>query len=135
MLPDPFTTEDGDVILRAGPDDSFRVHKAILSFTSSVFKDLFRTAQPDQPDGGQDGLLPTIPITDPPESIDLLLRFIYPGVTPTTIANPATFSTLLTIADKYGVAMVSPVVEKRLADQEVLEKDPFGVSPSRAVGV
>ena len=127
MLPDPFTTEDGNVILRVGPDDAFRVHKAILSFTSSVFKDLFQTAQPDQPDGGQEGHLPTIHITDPPESVDLLLRFIYPGAMTTTFTNPATFSTLLTIADKYGVPMVSPIVEERLADEEVLEKDPFGV--------
>ena len=126
MLPIPFTTEDGDVILRVGPDDTFRVHKAILSFTSSVFRDLFRTAQPDQPDGGQEDLLPTIPITDPPQSVDLLLRFIYPGVTP-TITNPATLSTLLTIADKYGVPMVPPIVEEMLADEEVLEKDPFAV--------
>jgi len=127
MLPDPFTTEDGDVILRVGPDDAFRVHKVVLSLVSSVFKDLFRTAQPDQPVDGQGDLLPTIPITDPPESVDLLLRFIYPGVTPPTITELAKLSALLTIADKYGVLMIFPAVKERLGDQEVLEKDPFGV--------
>ena len=123
MLPDPFTTEDGDVILRVGPDDTFRVHKLVLSLASSVFKDLFRTAQPDN---GQNGL-PTIPITDPPESVDLLLRFIYPGVVPPVVTDPATLSTLLTIADKYGVPTILPVVKERLVDDEILRTDPFGV--------
>ena len=126
MLQDPFTTEDGDVILRVGPDDTFRVHKLVLSLASAVFKDLFRTAQPDQLDRGQNGL-PTIPITDPPESVDLLLRFIYPGVVPPSITDPATLSALLTIADKYGVPTVFPVVKERLADEEALKNDPFGV--------
>jgi len=123
MLPDPFTTEDGDVILRVGPDDTFRVHKLVLSLASSVFKDLFRTAQPDRGENG----LPTIPITDPPESVDLLLRFIYPGVAPPLITDPATLSNLLIIADKYGVPTILPAVKERLADEEVLKKDPFGV--------
>jgi len=126
MLPDPFTTEDGDVVLRAGPDDTFRVHKIVLSLASPVFKDLFRTAQPDQPDGGENSL-PTIPITDPPESVDFLLRFIYPGVPLPTTTDPVTLSTLLTIADKYGVSTIPPVVKERLADEKTLEKDPFGV--------
>jgi len=126
MLPDPFTTEDGDAILRVAPDDIFRVHKIVLSLASPVFKDLFQTAQPDQPDRGQNGL-PTIPITDPPESVDLLLRFIYPGVVPPIITDPIKLSALLTIADKYGVQMILPIVEERLDDEVVLEEDPFGV--------
>ena len=124
MLPNPFTTEDGDVILHVAPDDSFRVHKVVLSLLSPVFKDLFHTAQPDD---GQGGLLPTIPIADPPESVDLLLRFIYPGFAPPTITDPVTLSALLTIADKYGVQTVFPAVKERLANEEVLGKDPFGV--------
>ena len=127
MLPDPFTTEDGDVILRAGSDDTFRVHKIVLSLASPVFKDLFQTAQPDQADAGQEGLLPTIPITDPPESVDLLLRFIYPGVVPPTITDLTVLLALLTIADKYAVQTIPPIVKERLADKEVLKKDPFGV--------
>jgi len=123
MLPDPFTTEDGDVILRVGPDGTFRVHKLVLSLASAVFEGLFRAAQPDHSQGG----LPTIPITDPPESVDLLLRFVYPGVVPPTITDTAALSALLTIADKYGVPAISPVVKERLADEEVLEGDPFGV--------
>ena len=32
MLPDPFATEDGDVILRVGPDETFRVHKLVYNY-------------------------------------------------------------------------------------------------------
>ena len=127
MLPDPFTTEDGDVILRVGPDHTFRVHKLVLSLASPIFKDLFRNARPDKLDGGQEGPTPAVPVTDSPESVDLLLRFIYPGVVPPTIADPTVLSALLTIADKYGVQTISPIVKERLAGGGVLEKDPFGV--------
>ena len=127
MLPDPFTTEDGDVVLRVGPDDTFRVHKLVLSLASPVFNDLFQSAQPDTPDEGREGTPPTLSLTDAPEAVDLLLRFIYPGVVPPTITNLAVLSALLTIADKYNVSMVPPVVKERLAAKEMLEKDPLGV--------
>jgi len=122
-----FTTDGGDVILRAGSESSskhdFCVHKVVLSLTSPVFKDLFRTAQPDE---GQ-GLLPVVPVTDPPESVDLLLRFIYPGLVPPATTDLSALSTLLTIADKYAIATVSLIVKQRLATGELLTKDPFGV--------
>ncbi|KAF9649414.1 hypothetical protein BDM02DRAFT_3128376 [Thelephora ganbajun] len=128
MLPDSFTTGDGDVILRAGPVSGirhdFRVHKLVLSLASRVFKDLFQAAQPDD---SQKDLLPVVTITDPPESVDLLLRFIYPGLVPPTITDLPVLSALLTIADKYDVPTISPVVKRWLADKEILGNDPFGV--------
>ena len=126
MLPDPFTTEDGDVILRADTGDSFRVHKVVLSLASPLFKQIFRAPPLHQPDHGQGGL-PIFRITHPPEIVDLLLRFIYPGVVPPTITDPATLRSLLAIAASYGVPTVLPVVKEWLADEETLEVDPFGV--------
>ena len=35
-------------------------------------------------------------------------------------------SALLTIADKYGIQTISPIVKERLADEEVLKEDAFG---------
>ena len=128
MLPDPFTTDDGDVILRAGPEPGskhdFRVHKNVLSLLSPVFKGLFQVAQPDS---GRGEPLPIVPITDIPETVDLLLRFIYPGHVPPIVSDPPTLSTLMTIADKYGIQTVSHAVKEGLADEKILEKDPFGV--------
>lgn len=126
--PSLFTTQDGDVILRAGSESpqehDFRVHRVVLSLASRVFKDLFTTAQPD---AGQEDTLPVVTITDSPESIDLLLRFIYPGSIPPIITDLARLSTLLTIADKYDVPSILPIAKGRLGDKEVLENDPFGV--------
>ncbi|KAF9649412.1 hypothetical protein BDM02DRAFT_3113808 [Thelephora ganbajun] len=122
-----FTAHDGDIILRTslGPDlqQDFQVHKLILSLASPVFKDLFQVAQPD---GGQGGL-PIITITDSTESVDLLLRFIYPGLVPPTITDLSVLSALLAIADKYAVTTVSLILKQRLATEDLLEKDPFGV--------
>jgi len=124
----PFTTEDGDVILRAGqePDlkHNFRVHRLVLSLASPVFKDLFQTTQPDN---GQEGPIPTIHITDPPKSVDLLLRSIYPRVAPPTITDLSVLLGLLTIGDKYAVPTACLSLKERLAAAELLEKDPFGV--------
>ena len=128
MLPDPFTTRDGDVIIRASsnPDikHDFRVHKVVLSLASRVFKDLFQTAQPDS---GQEDPLPVISVTDSPNAMNLLLGFIYPGFVPPTITDLATLATLLTIADKYDIPTIPPIVRGRLADKGVLKGDPFGV--------
>ena len=128
MLSDPFTTQDGDVILRAGPEPGskhdFRVHKVVLSLASHVFKDLFLTAQPD---GSQADPLPVVAITDSPESVDLFLRFIYPGVVPPANPNLANLVALLTIADKYDVQTIPPAVKGLLANEEVQMDDPFGV--------
>jgi len=127
MLPDPFTTDDGDVILRAGPDPGlahdFRVHKLVLSLVSPVFKGLFQVAQPD---GGREDPLPVVPITDSPENVDLLLRFVYPGRVPPIITDLPVLSALITIADKYAVRTVVHIVKEKLVDEKVLEKDPFG---------
>ena len=128
MLSEPFTTQDGDVILRAGsdpdPKHDFRAHKVVLSLASRVFKNLFLTAQPDDSQGD---LLPVITMTDSPESVDLFLRFIYPGFLPPTNIDPAKLSALLTIADKYDIPTISSIIKRRLADEEILTKDPFGV--------
>ena len=128
MLSNPFTTQDGDVILRAGPEpDSkhdFRVHKVVLSLVSHVFKDLFLTARPD---GGDGDPLPIVDITDPPENVDLLLRFVYPGLVLPTSTEPAKLSALLTIADKYDIRKIPLDVKRIFAGEEALKIDPFGV--------
>ena len=114
-----FTTDDGDVILRAGPLDpgtkhDFCVHKLILSLASPVFKDMFAFPQPpDQTLGGQHQL-PVIDIPDPPEVLDKTLRFIYPGVEPPKITEPQTLTALLSMADKYNIASIYPPLREIL---------------------
>ena len=111
MLSTFFATDDGDIVLRAGPQpDSkcdFRVHKLILSLASPVFKDMFAFPQrSDQP--------PIVEVTDPPEVLDKLLRLIYPGVEPPTIDDLPTLTALLAAADKYNITSVYPILKNAL---------------------
>jgi len=112
-----FTTYDGDIVLRAGPEpDSkhyFRVHKLVLSLASPVFNDMFTFPQPlNQTSNGQQ--LPIVDLLDPPEVIDAILRHIYPGVEPPKIADIPTLTALLSAADKYNITSVYPVLKDAL---------------------
>ena len=123
------TTVDGDIILRAGPEpDSkhdFRVHKFILSLASSVFKDMFTLPQP--PDQNQnEGLdIPIIDVPDSPEILNMILRFIYPGVEPPEIANVSTLAALFSAADKYNILSIYPVLKESM--KMFLPRDSFMV--------
>jgi hypothetical protein len=113
-----FTTDDGDIILRAGsvPNSKhdFRVHKFILSLTSPVFKDMFALPQPlDQTLDEQHGL-PVVDVPEPPEALDIILRSIYPGVEPPKITLPSTLTALLFTADKYNISSVYPTLSGSL---------------------
>ena len=121
-----FTTSDGDVILRAGPESDskhdFRVHKFILSLASSVFKDMFTFPQPPDQNRSEEHQLPIIDIPDPPAVLDTILRLIYPGVEPPKIADLPTLSALLSAADKYNIVSIYPVFRDAL---KTLPDSPF----------
>ena len=124
-----FTTEDGDVILRAGQDPSskhdFRVHKFILSLASSVFKDMFTFPQP--PGQNQIGQcdIPIIDIPDSPQTLDTILRFIYPGVELPKFTDLSTLSDLLAVTDKYNIVSMRPVLRDGLSS--FIETQPSSV--------
>ena len=109
-----FTTDDGDIILRAGPEaDSkhdFRVHKVILSLASPVFKDMFTFPQPPDQTSNEHHQLPIVDVLDPPKDLDMILRFVYPGIEPPNIVEPQTLTTLLSMADKYNIASIYPAL-------------------------
>jgi len=121
-----FTTTDGDIILRAGPDSDskhdFRVHKFILSLASPVFKDMFAFPQP--PDQTiNEHQLPVVDVLDPPEVLDTILRFIYPGVEPPEITKLSTLTALLSTADKYNITSIYSALRAVL--KVLLPGDPF----------
>jgi len=126
MSPTLFTTADGDVILRAGPDpDSkhdFRVHKFILSLASPVFKDMFAFPQPPG-QASNEPQLPVVDVPDPPEVLDTILRFVYPGVEPPKITKLSTLHALLSTADKYNIASICPALREIL--KVLLPDDPL----------
>ena len=121
-----FTTNDGDTILRAGPEpDSkheFRVHKFILSLASSVFKDMFAFPQPPNRNRSKVRQLPIVDIPDLPSILDTILRLIYPGVEPPKIPDLPTLSAVLSAADKYNITSIYPVLRSTL---KTLHGEPF----------
>jgi hypothetical protein len=113
-----FTTDDGDIILRAGPEPGsthdFRVHKLILSLASPVFKDMFAFPQPPDQTQNERPHIPIVCITDPPQVLDAILRFIYPGVDLPKFTDLSTLPPLLSAADKYDIASMRPVLRDAL---------------------
>ena len=114
-----FTTGDGDVILRAGqepgPKHDFRVHKLILCLASSVFKDMFAFPQPSDQNPVAQSDIPIIDVPDSPQTLDTILRFIYPGVEPPKFTDLSALSDLLAATDKYNIASMRPVLREALS--------------------
>jgi len=98
-----FNWPDGDVILRATNGTErrdFRVHKLFLSFSSPVFKDMFKIPQPSS--AAADGV-DVVDVTDPPRALELILRFIYPSASSPAIDDLTLLSEALVLADKYEI--------------------------------
>ena len=98
-----FNWPDVDVILRAthgAESRDFRVHKSFLSFSSPVFKDMFKIPQPSS--ASSDGV-DVVDVTDPPRALELVLRFIYPSDGSPVIVDLSLLSEVWVIADKYDI--------------------------------
>ena len=126
---DFFTTDDGDIVLRAGqgsyPVHDFRVHKFILSLVSPVFKDMFASPQPPDQNHNEQPDTSIIDISEPPYILDTILRLIYPGVELPKIPNVSTLNALLSMADKYNITSLYPVLRQSL--KTFLPGNPFRV--------
>ena len=113
-----FTTEDGDIILHAksdfDPKHDFRVHKLILSLASPVFKDMFAFPQPPDQTFNGSHQLPVIDVQEPPEVLDDILRFVYPGVEPPKINDLPKLTVMLSMADKYNITSIYPPLREKL---------------------
>lgn len=74
-------TSNGDVILKSSDGVQFLVHKVILSLASPFFRDMFSLPQTGNPSDCP-GDVPIIPFSEPSETLDTLLRSIYPDEDP-----------------------------------------------------
>jgi len=116
-----FNWPDGDVLLRAthGTESrDFRVHKAFLSFSSPVFKDMFRLPQPSSATSKD---IDVIDVTDPPRAWELVLRFVYPSLTSPVIDNLTTLSEALAAADKYDIEVARSRLRTSFKEFAVVE--------------
>ncbi|GJE95529.1 hypothetical protein PsYK624_117140 [Phanerochaete sordida] len=92
--------DEGDVVLRSSDGVDFRVHRNILALASPFFKSMFSLYQPSG--AHVEGGIPVIPVAEPGNVVDHLLRFCYPVRNP-TIADIATLGSVLQAAIKYDM--------------------------------
>ena len=120
-----FDAEDADFVLVTRSSDQckeFRVHKCILSIASPVFRGMFLVPQPL--DSTQK--LPRIELPETTETIDLLLRYIYPIPSP-KIEDFVTLTNVLASADKYGAEGVTSRLRTVLVSRLFLDLNPLRV--------
>ena len=113
-----FNWSDADVTLRCTHDTEsrdFRVHKLFLSFASPVFRDMFEVTQPSSPASN------IVNLGDPPQALELILRFIYPSSGPPAINDLTIVSQALSLADKYDIEVARSRLRSSLVDLAATE--------------
>jgi len=116
-----FTTNDGDMILRAAKHD-FRVHERILSRASPIFRDMIAIPlPPDYPP--EENQLPVIEVLDPPEVMDGILRFIYSEGELPEATELSMLATFLSAVIAYRVESICPTLREAL--KAFLPRDSF----------
>lgn len=119
-----FGPPDGDIILRTQGTIArdFQVHKLVLSLASPFFNDMFELPQPTPGIPGDD--LEVVSVTDPPQALDLVLKFIYPSPPP-NVDNLDLLVEGLVITDKYNIRGAQAELRLRLA--KFVKEDPLRV--------
>ncbi|OJT02639.1 hypothetical protein TRAPUB_6820 [Trametes pubescens] len=114
----PFKRPSADIIiiLRSCDLVDFHVHSFILTEASPFFSGMFELPQPSQADSGTPDAAPAPPVIDmaeDAETLDLLLRLLYPIVKP-PLEEPKLLARVLKAATKYEMAWPVTVVSERL---------------------
>jgi hypothetical protein len=133
----PFDNPNADLILRSSDNVDFRVIKSFLSFSSSVFQDMFTLPQPAINSGGsndQKDNLPVVPLTEPGKVVEKLLMYCYPkwGAEP-VLETLEDVQSVLDAADKYNMDGVKAhigeiLMAPRFMQNEVGHLRVFGIA-------
>jgi hypothetical protein len=128
----PFDDPNAEIILRSSDNVDFYVFKLFLSFSSSVFRDMFFIPQPVDNGLGSSGFseqtqkdgLPVISMTEPSEVVEKLLMFCYPkwGAEP-VMEDLDEVQTILVAANKYDMEGVRGHIQKILMASKALEDE------------
>ena len=113
LIDKPFSVEApfdsdlrADVILVSSDGHRFRVRKAILTFVSPIFDDMFSLPQPNDTIGGLrlgDGL-PVVNLSETGTVIDALLRHCYPTLSQSL--EDEDIIAVFSAATKYGIDLI-----------------------------
>ncbi|KZT24243.1 hypothetical protein NEOLEDRAFT_1068017 [Neolentinus lepideus HHB14362 ss-1] len=92
--------DDGNIVLQA-ESTVFKVHRTVLALNSTVFRDMFGVAHPE--DGEQLADCPLVDVLDKSDDMWLFLKAMYtPGYCETVVDFPQVAS-MLRLASKYDV--------------------------------
>ena len=117
-----FDAEEADLVLRSADCKEFRVHKCILSIASPVFRDMFSLPQPHNSTHN----LPHVDLPETTETVDILLRYIYPIPSP-KIEDFVTLGNVLASAEKYAAEGVISRLRAILVSPPFLDLNPLRV--------
>lgn len=122
FAPAPFDNPKGDLILRSCDDIDFRVFQAILGVSSDFFSTMFEAGQAPNEEM-RDGC-PVVRVSEERETLDGLLRIIYPTTAP-PLNDLQKVRPILAAALKYE--MEKPVQVARKALCTSASKEPLRV--------
>jgi hypothetical protein len=121
-----FDASDADIILRSSDDIDFRVYRCVLAAASPFFRDMFTLPQPNPETSSERACIPVVPVSERHQTLDSLLRFIYPVADP-PIATLDDISPILAAASKYEFTCVVSTLRKLLVTPHFLESSPTRV--------
>lgn len=119
-----FNSLDADLVLRSSAPSptNFRVHRCILAASSSFFEHMFTLPQP----GLASGSVPTVDVSETADTLEKLLRLIYPMPNP-VIDTLDELTPLLEAACKYDITVAVDILSTRLLSPSFLAKEPLRV--------
>jgi hypothetical protein len=125
----PFDDPEADVIIRSFDNIDFYVFKTLLSFSSSVFKDMFHVAQGKPGDDELNDGLQVIHTDDSAETWRIFFRFVYPCCTagPPMLKSLDEFSRVWEFSRKYGITGAEKMIAAELIAPRFLEMNPMRV--------
>lgn len=118
----PFVSDPGaDIVLRSCDKHEFRARKAILSFASSFFNDMFSLPQPTERESEISTDDP-IELSETGRVIDALLRYCYPLPNP-PIEDIVFADLVLRAAEKYDITIAVSGVIAVIHDHRLARPD------------
>jgi hypothetical protein len=125
----PFDDPEADVIIRSSNNIDFYVFKTLLSFSSSVFKDMFYVAQGKPEDDELKDGLQVIPTSDSAETWRILFRFLYPcgAAGQSTLNSLDEFSRAIEASRKYGITRAEEMIIAELIAPRFSKANPMRI--------
>ncbi|KAI0698272.1 hypothetical protein BC835DRAFT_1269263, partial [Cytidiella melzeri] len=107
----PFNLPNADVVFRTADNVDFHLHKNILSIASPFFNDMFSLTQPSKAKIQTTLSDEHIPITENSETVDGLMRLLYPIADP-PLTDRVLIEQMLEAALKYQLEAATDTLRR-----------------------